>query len=66
VIHEILPHADRHGADVQWMQVLAELRALAFSKRISSLIANTWVTAKPCSAISVSRKLRWIARSRAF
>jgi tetratricopeptide (TPR) repeat protein len=27
VIHEILPHADRHGADVQWMQVLAELRA---------------------------------------
>jgi hypothetical protein len=30
VIHEILPHADRHGADVQWMQVLAELRALAF------------------------------------
>ena len=27
VIHEILPHADRHGADVQWMQMLAELRA---------------------------------------
>lgn len=27
MIHEILPHADRHGADVQWMQVLAELRA---------------------------------------
>jgi glycosyltransferase involved in cell wall biosynthesis/tetratricopeptide (TPR) repeat protein len=27
VIHEILPHADRHGADVQWMQMLTELRA---------------------------------------
>jgi tetratricopeptide (TPR) repeat protein len=27
VIHEILPHADRHGADVQWMQMLVELRA---------------------------------------
>lgn len=27
VIHEFLPHADRHGADVQWMQMLQELRA---------------------------------------
>ncbi len=27
VIHEILPHPDRHGADVQWMQMLQELRA---------------------------------------
>ncbi len=27
VIHEILPHADRHGADLQWMQMLTELRA---------------------------------------
>jgi len=26
VIHEILPHPDRHGADVQWMQMLRELR----------------------------------------
>jgi hypothetical protein len=27
VIHEMLPHPDRHGADVQWMQMLRELRA---------------------------------------
>ena len=27
VIHEMLPHPDRHGADVQWMQILRELRA---------------------------------------
>jgi glycosyltransferase involved in cell wall biosynthesis/tetratricopeptide (TPR) repeat protein len=27
VIHEFLPHIDRHGADVQWMQMLKELRA---------------------------------------
>jgi O-antigen biosynthesis protein len=27
VVHEILPHPDRHGADVQWMQMLQELRA---------------------------------------
>jgi glycosyltransferase involved in cell wall biosynthesis/tetratricopeptide (TPR) repeat protein len=27
VIHEFLPHTDRHGADVQWMQMLKELRA---------------------------------------
>jgi O-antigen biosynthesis protein len=26
-IHEMLPHPDRHGADVQWMQMLRELRA---------------------------------------
>ena len=26
-IHEMLPHPDRHGADVQWMQMLCELRA---------------------------------------
>src|SRR5271167_295073 len=26
-IHEMLPHPDRHGADVQWMQMLQELRA---------------------------------------
>ncbi len=26
VVHEILPHPDRHGADVQWMQMLQELR----------------------------------------
>jgi O-antigen biosynthesis protein len=27
VVHEMLPHPDRHGADVQWMQMLRELRA---------------------------------------
>lgn len=27
VVHEMLPHPDRHGADVQWMQMLGELRA---------------------------------------
>ncbi len=27
VIHEMLPHPDRHGADVQWRQMLRELRA---------------------------------------
>jgi hypothetical protein len=27
VIHEMLPHPDRHGAEVQWMQMLRELRA---------------------------------------
>ena len=27
VIHEMLPHPDRHGADLQWMQMLQELRA---------------------------------------
>ncbi len=27
VVHEMLPHADRHGADLQWMQMLRELRA---------------------------------------
>ena len=27
VIHEMLPPPDRHGADVQWMQMLRELRA---------------------------------------
>ena len=27
VVHEMLPHPDRHGADVQWMQMLCELRA---------------------------------------
>jgi glycosyltransferase involved in cell wall biosynthesis len=26
-IHEMLPHPDRHGADLQWMQMLEELRA---------------------------------------
>src|SRR6202789_4383221 len=26
-IHEMLPHPDRHGADLQWMQILQELRA---------------------------------------
>jgi len=26
-IHEMLPHPDRHGADLQWMQMLQELRA---------------------------------------
>lgn len=26
VVHEMLPHPDRHGADVQWMQMLRELR----------------------------------------
>ena len=31
VIHEFLPHADRHGADLQWMQMLAELRAQGHS-----------------------------------
>jgi O-antigen biosynthesis protein len=25
-IHEMLPHPDRHGADLQWMQILEELR----------------------------------------
>jgi GT2 family glycosyltransferase/glycosyltransferase involved in cell wall biosynthesis len=27
VVHEMLPHPDRHGADVQWMQMLREFRA---------------------------------------
>jgi hypothetical protein len=27
VVHEMLPHPDRHGTDVQWMQMLRELRA---------------------------------------
>jgi O-antigen biosynthesis protein len=31
VIHEFLPHADRHGADVQWMQMLREFRAQGHS-----------------------------------
>ena len=31
VIHEFLPHADRHGADLQWAQMLAELRAQGHS-----------------------------------
>jgi hypothetical protein len=31
VIHEMLPHPDRHGADVQWMQMLRELRAQGHS-----------------------------------
>jgi tetratricopeptide (TPR) repeat protein len=31
VIHEFLPHADRHGADLQWVQMLAELRAQGHS-----------------------------------
>ncbi len=26
-VHEMLPHPDRHGADLQWMQMLEELRA---------------------------------------
>jgi O-antigen biosynthesis protein len=26
-IHEMLPHPDRHGADLQWVQMLQELRA---------------------------------------
>jgi hypothetical protein len=31
VIHEMLPHPDRHGADMQWMQMLRELRAQGHS-----------------------------------
>ena len=30
-IHEMLPHPDRHGADLQWMQMLQELRAQGHS-----------------------------------
>ena len=30
-IHEMLPHPDRHGADLQWMQMLGELRAQGHS-----------------------------------
>ncbi|MGA8406066.1 MAG: glycosyltransferase [Candidatus Acidiferrales bacterium] len=31
VVHEMLPHPDRHGSDVQWMQMLRELRAQGHS-----------------------------------
>jgi len=31
VVHEMLPHPDRHGADVQWTQMLRELRVQGHS-----------------------------------
>jgi O-antigen biosynthesis protein len=53
-IHEMLPHPDRHGADLQWMQMLQELRAQGHSiTHIARSAANRERYAPPLDAMGI-------------
>jgi O-antigen biosynthesis protein len=53
-IHEMLPHPDRHGADLQWMQMLGELRAQGHSiTHIARSAVNRERYAPPLEALGI-------------
>lgn len=53
-IHEMLPHPDRHGADLQWMQMLGELRAQGHSiTHIARSAVNRERYAPPREALGI-------------